>query len=77
MMIIFFVFSIISVTVAFFAYRILKAHALGQLAGGQAFIQNGNLNRGVNNADNDEEAPRHNYLPPPAAMRNQNQNNQY
>jgi hypothetical protein len=33
MLIVFFVFSIISVIVSFYAYRIFKAHAMGRLAG--------------------------------------------
>jgi len=34
MLIIFFVFSVISVIVAFYAYRIFKAQAMGLLGGG-------------------------------------------
>jgi hypothetical protein len=33
MLIVFFVFSICSVLIAFYAYRIFKAHAMGRLAG--------------------------------------------
>ena len=41
---------------------------MGRLGG--AMIQGGVLNQGGNRA-NDEEAPRANYLPPPAAYRAQ------
>jgi hypothetical protein len=66
MLIIFFVFSIGAVIISFYAYRIFKAQAMGRLAG--AMIQGGVLNRGDNN-QGDNEAPRANYLPPPAAYR--------
>ena len=65
MLIIFFVFSIASVIIAFYAYRIFKAQAMGRLP--NAMVQGGVLNRGDNHGDN--EAPRANYLPPPAAYR--------
>lgn len=67
MLIIFFAFSIVSVVVSFFAYRIFKAQAMGRLGG--AMVQGGVLNQGDQNRAGDDEAPRANYLPPPAAYR--------
>ena len=73
MLIIFFVFSIVAVFVSFYAYRIFKAQAMGRLGG--ALIQGGVLNRGDRDQGGDNEAPRANYLPPPAAYRAQQQQN--
>ena len=53
-----FVFSILAVTVGFYAYRIFKAQAMGQLGGGSnvgAFMRGMNMPRGRQNDDDDEE----------------------
>ena len=71
--IIFFIFSIGSVAVSFFAYRIFKANAIGQLGAGSnpgLFGQgmnmplNRNGNNNANNRNDDDEAP---YVPPPTS----------
>ena len=66
--IIFFVFTIVAITVSFYAYRIFKANAMGQLgAGSNPGLFSRGLNMPLNNAgnrgrdDGDEEA----YVPPP------------
>lgn len=62
--ILFFVFAIIAVAVAFYAYRIFKANALGQLGGGGLL---GGVPVGRNNND-DDEAPAPVYNPPPQSQ---------
>ena len=73
--ILFFVFSIVAITVSFYAYRIFKANAMGQLGAGSnpgLFSQglnmpinrNGNNGGARNDRDDDEEA----YTPPPTAQ---------
>jgi hypothetical protein len=68
--ILFFAFSIMAVGVSFFAYRIFKANAMGQLGAGSnpgLFSQgmnmplNRNNNRNNRDNDDDDEAP---YVPP-------------
>lgn len=59
MIILFFVFSLIAIAVAFYSYRVFKAMAMGQIgAGGPngGMFMRG-MNGGANNND-DDEAPR-------------------
>lgn len=54
--IIFFVFSVVSIAVAFQAYRIFKAMAMGQMGGnGGMFLQGMNMPVGRGGRDNDTE----------------------
>lgn len=75
MLVLFFVFSIVAVTVSFYAYRVFKAKDLGLLEGhlniGGAQVGAGNRQRDEENNDN-----RPAYNPPPQAQNNQNANYQ-
>lgn len=66
--IIFFVFSIVSVAIAFQAYRIFKAMAMGQLGGnGGMFLQGMNMpvgGRRANDNDEDDDQERGRYQAP-------------
>lgn len=80
MIILFFVFSIVSVLVAFYSYRVFKAMAMGQLGsaapsggGVTSYMRGMQVPSGRNNRDDEVDEERNNYIPPSQA----NQNNQY